>query len=383
MARPEFTFVIIVPAISLAIWVYILFFRGGFWRVRAREVQASSGARVIAVVPARNEAEHVSQAVSSLLRQEGVGLSIVLVDDASSDGTAEVARVSAQTVGAENRFLVIAGAPLPPGWTGKLWAVQQGIERALANYPDFILLTDADIEHDPKVVASLVGRAREGFDLVSHMVKLRSESIAERLLIPAFVYFFFQLYPPAWIADPRARTAGAAGGCMLIRPESLARAGGVEAIRGEIIDDCALARAVKCSGGRVWLGVTQSSRSLRSYSTFAEIGRMIARTAFNQLKHSFWLLVLTIAGLLLTYFAPISGVASGEKIAMILGGAAWAAMIASYVPTVRLYGLNPLWALTLPLAAVFYLGATAWSAIRYWSGKGGDWKGRAQDLSSG
>lgn len=374
---------IAVAAISLAIWVHILFFRGGFWKLRVREVRAaSSGARVIAVMPARNEAEHVGQAIASLLRQEGVELSVVLVDDASSDGTAAVARIAAQTIGAGERLTLISGAPLAQGWTGKLWALQQGIERAITDRPDFILLTDADIEHGPSVVASLVSRAGEGFDLVSRMVMLHCESTAERLLIPAFVYFFFQLYPPAWIADPRSKTAGAAGGCMLIRPESLASAGGIEAIRGEIIDDCALAKAVKRNGGRVSLDATESSRSLRGYATFAEIGRMIARTAFNQLRHSFWLLLVAVAGLLLTHVAPIVAVASAQKIAMMLGGAAWAAMTVSYLPTVRLYRLNPLWALSLPVASLFFLGATVWSAMRHWSGKGGEWKGRAQDYST-
>ncbi|MGH9522959.1 MAG: glycosyltransferase [Terriglobales bacterium] len=367
---------IVVSAIALVIWIYLLFFRGHFWRLRVLEPQTAAAARVVAVIPARNESQNVGRAVSSLLRQELVDLTIVLIDDGSTDGTAEVATRATATA----QLTVVPGSPLPPGWTGKLWAVEQGIQRALEQDPDFILLTDADIEHDPQVVASLVQHARDGFDLVSYMVKLRCESMPERLLIPAFVYFFFQLYPPAWIARARMKTAGAAGGCMLISPEALRRAGGIAAIRGEIIDDCALARAVKGSGGRVWLGPTDASRSLRSYGTFAEIGRMIARTAFNQLRHSTLLLLLTIAGLLLTYIAPIASVVSGQRLAMILGGTAWAFMTASYVPTVRFYRLNPLWSLTLPLAALFYAGATVWSAVQYWSGRGGQWKGRHQDV---
>ena len=374
---------IVLSALALAIWLYLLFGRGGFWRVRVPHESPTAAARVVAVVPARNEAEHVGRAVSSLLRQDLVDVRVVLVDDASKDATAAVANEAAASVAAIHRLTVVAGAPLPPGWTGKLWAVQQGIEQALAASPEFILLTDADIEHGPQVVSSLVARARQGFDLVSHMVMLRCESVPERLLIPAFVYFFFQLYPPAWIVDPTAKTSGAAGGCILISPQALARSGGIAAIRGEIIDDCALARAVKRSGGRVYLGPTDSSRSLRCYGTFAEIARMIARTAFNQLRHSVVLLALTVAGLLLTYLVPIAAVASGERMAMIVGAAAWAAMTLSYIPTVRFYRLNPLWSLTLPLAALFYMGATLRSALRYWSGHGGQWKGRDQDLAVG
>jgi hopene-associated glycosyltransferase HpnB len=211
------------------------------------------------------------------------------------------------------------------------------------------------------------------------MVKLRCNSLAERLLIPAFVYFFFKLYPPAWIADPQSRTAGAAGGCMLVRPEALQRAGGIASIRSEIIDDCALARAIKRSGGRTWLGLTNSSHSLRSYGTFADVSRMISRTAFNQLHHSTLLLLGTIIGMFVTYIAPVALLATGDRVPMLAGGGALAAMVASYLPMVRFYRLHPLWALTLPVAAIFYAGATVWSALLYWSGRGGQWKGRAQD----
>ena len=202
---------------------------------------------------------------------------------------------------------------MPPGWSGKLWAVQQGIEQALPLQPQFLLLTDADIQHSPENVATLVAMAeRGGYDLASFMVKLHCRSVAEKLLIPAFVFFFFMLYPPEWIRDPRHKTAGAAGGCMLIRPEALARAGGIAAIRNEIIDDCALAAAVKRSGGKVWLGVTPETCSLRAYGSFAEIERMIARTAFNQLRHSTWLLVAALAGLALTYLLPVGLLFSGS-----------------------------------------------------------------------
>ena len=372
---------LITGCVALAIWSYLLTMRGGFWRVRIPpSVPPQQFCKVIAVVPARNEADVVDACIESLLRQTGVGLNIILIDDASTDGTADHARAAALRCACPERLSVIPSSPLPPGWTGKLWAVHQGVEKTAASNPDFLLLTDADIEHGPDSIVSLVSIAERGaFDLSSYMVKLRCESLAEKLLIPAFVYFFFQLYPPSFIADPSSRSAGAAGGCMLLRPQALARAGGIASIRAEIIDDCALAGRVKRSGGRLWLGLTASSRSLRSYGTFAEVGRMISRTAFNQLDHSALLLLGTVLGLALTYLSPIALVFSGSRIAMLLGGAAWAMMTASYVPMVRFYGLNPLWSLTLPGTGLFYMGATVWSAVQYWRGRGGQWKGRAQD----
>jgi hopene-associated glycosyltransferase HpnB len=258
--------------------------------------------------------------------------------------------------------------------------MQQGIERALATNPAYVLLTDADVRHAPHNLATLVGIAERGpHDLTSFMVELRCVSLAERLLIPAFVFFFFKLYPPRWIADPQRRTAGAAGGCMLLRSTTLARLGGVSAIRHEVIDDCALARAVKRSGGCVWLGVTSTAESMRAYPTFADAGRMIARTAFNQLQHSAALLVIAVLGMALTYLAPLALLFAGPSIPFYLGAAAYAAMILAYLPMVRFYRLKPLWALTLPLAAIFYMGATIFSAVMFWTGRGGQWKGRAQD----
>ena len=369
-------------AVTLALWAYLLLLRGFFWRVRMEESEARA-ARVVAVVPARNEAAHIGRAVQSLLEQPTVDLQVVVVDDASSDDTAALAREAAQWSGTPGRLTLISGAPLPQGWTGKMWAVHQGVVWAGELGADYLLLTDADIEHGPGSVAALVGSAgRHRADLTSYMVKLRCQSFAEKLLIPAFVYFFFKLYPPAWIADANGRTAGAAGGCMLVRPEALQRAGGIEAIRSEMIDDCALAKAIKRAGGRVWLGVTDNTRSLRHYTTFAQVGRMISRTAFNQLHHSALLLVGTIVGLFLTYIMPINLLGSGDRVAMVLGGISWACMTASYLPMVRFYRLNPLWAVTLPFAAVFYMGATVWSAVLYWTGRGGQWKGRAQDKAS-
>jgi hopene-associated glycosyltransferase HpnB len=377
------TLAAVTGALSALAWIYLLSARGGFWRIGtmpAATVPPGGGA-VAALVPARNEAGVIGSAVASLLRQEYPdAIHIVVVDDASSDGTAQAARSAAAQVGQNAGLAVIEGAPLPPGWSGKLWAIRQGIARAAEFQPRFLLLTDADVAHGPDTVARLAAIAEQGgYDLASFMVRLRCENAVEKLLIPAFVFFFFLLYPPRWISAPRRRTAGAAGGCMLVRPEALARAGGVEAIRGEVIDDCALARAVKGSGGRVWLGLADSSHSLRAYESFADVGRMIARTAFRQLDHSALLLVLTIAGLALVYVAPVALLFSGTLLGAALGLAAWGMMSAAYLPMVRFYRRRAWWALTLPAAAVFYMGATVYSALNYWRGRGGQWKGRAQD----
>jgi hopene-associated glycosyltransferase HpnB len=269
---------------------------------------------------------------------------------------------------------------LARGWSGKVWALQQGVEVAQSFAPDFFLLTDADIEHAPQNVARLLAIAEEGkYSLASFMVKLQCQTLAERLLIPAFVFFFFMLYPPHWVQDPRRSIAGAAGGCILTRPDVLAKAGGLAAIRGEIIDDCSLAGAVKRSGGTVWLGLANTAVSIRPYRSFGEIARMISRTAFNQLDHSVFLLIVAILGLLLVYVAPVVLLIMPGRSSMVFGGIAFAVMTLAYAPMVRYYGLNPLWALTLPVAAIFYMGATIRSAMRYWRGRGGDWKGRLQD----
>jgi hopene-associated glycosyltransferase HpnB len=333
------------------------------------------------VIPARDEADVIGRAVTSLLQQNfGGELRILVIDDHSSDGTADAALRAADDCRRAASVAILRGAGLPDGWTGKLWAVAQGVEAAKEFAPDFLLLTDADIEHGPNTLATLVAKAeREQLALTSLMVRLRCESQAERLLIPAFVYFFFLLYPPRSIADQRKRTAGAAGGCMLVRPEALDKAGGIAAIKGEIIDDCALARAVKRSGGRVYLGLAERSASLRRYETFGEIGRMIARTAFNQLGHSGLLLAGVTVGMLIVFLLPIALLLSRSPEAVVLGGAAGLLMVGSYVPMVRFYGLSAWWVCTLPYAAVFYLGATMKSAWNYWSGRGGQWKGRAQD----
>ena len=265
---------------------------------------------------------------------------------------------------------------MPEGWTGKLWAISEGLKHAAGFEPDYILLTDADIVHSRDNVAGLVARAEAGdLDLVSYMVKLQCQTLAEHALIPAFVFFFFKLYPPLWVARRDRSTAGAAGGCILIRPQALARIGGIAAIRGELIDDCALARAVK-QGGNIWMGLTEETRSIRDYATFGEIWRMISRTAFTQLHHSIWLLAGTILAMAVIYLAPPLLILTGDRIAAVCGMAAWILMIVSYVPTLRFYRRSVAWAPVLPLIALFYMIATFDSAIRYWTGRGGLWKGR-------
>ncbi len=367
-------FTTILASLSLLIWLVLLLGRGGFWRVS--RMLASAGMRplrhcqVVAIVPARDEAGVIGVALDSLLNQHFDGdLQIIVVDDDSADGTGDVAR--------SKGVRVIQGAPLEAGWTGKLWAMQQGLSEAAKLKPDFLLFTDADIQHDLDNVASLVGIAQsQNLDLASHMVKLHCQSLAEKFTIPAFVFFFFKLYPPKWIASARSKVAGAAGGCVLVRPEALAGIGGLAAIRSEVIDDCSLAKAVKGNGGRLWLGLTAGTRSIRPYLGWRDIGSMISRSAFRQLEHSILLLAGAVIGLILTYLVPAALGISGHYVAM----GAWLIMMICYLPMVRFYKLNPLWSLALPLTACFYLGATVHSAIRYWSGRGGEWKGRTQDV---
>ncbi len=380
----EYVAALAASAIPVLIWMYLLFGRGGFWQV-ARHLppppQVLTPRKVAVVIPARNERYVIGQTVASVLTQSFPGeLSVFLVDDGSTDGTADAACRAAHQAGRSNLLHVLKAGALGEGWTGKMWAVAQGVEQALLTNPDYLLLTDADIEHSRDSVSTLITIAESGnYDLVSLMVKLQSRTVAERALIPAFVFFFFMLYPPGWIANPRRKTAGAAGGCMLIRPSRLKQAGGIAAIRGEIIDDCALAQIIKRAGGRVWLGLAERTRGLRSYGSFGEIGRMISRTAFNQLKHSTLLLAGTLLGLAVTYILPVALTFSIRVPYSMFGAAAWLLMAAAYAPMVAFYGLNPLWALSLPAAAVFYAAATVHSAVRFWRGRGGEWKGRAQD----
>ncbi|HUN45088.1 MAG TPA: glycosyltransferase [Stellaceae bacterium] len=370
----------VAAALSFIVWIYLLLGRGGFWRERVLP-PAPAPARwptVAAVVPARNEAPYVGEAVGSLLSQDYPGkLSVILVDDHSEDGTAEVALQAATAAGAADRLTILRARELPQGWTGKLWALDQGVQELERQTPaELVLLTDADIRHHRTNLRELVARIEAGVDLASLMVRLNVESLSESFLIPAFVFFFEMLYPFAWIRDPGHRTAGAAGGCVLLRREALQRIGGLAAIRGEIIDDCALGRAVK-RGGPIWLGLSAETRSLRPYPALADIWRMVARTAYAQLGYSPLVLVGTVIGLALTFLVPVAATVSGTA-AVPLGLATWALMACAYLPTLQFYGRSPAWAPALPAIALVYIAATIDSAWRHWQGKGGEWKGRIQ-----
>jgi hopene-associated glycosyltransferase HpnB len=377
---------IFVGAASLAIWLCLVFARGFFWRPRefdddrAAHNPPEHWPAVIAIVPARNEAATIGRTAEALAQQDYPGaFSILIVDDHSEDGTALAAQQAAQEKDADSRIRIQTASELPAGWTGKLWALHEGVTKASAEAPTFYWFTDADILHVPNTLRRLVARAEEyKLDLASLMVVLRADTFAERALIPPFLYFFLTLYPPRWIAETSSGTAGAAGGCILLRRVALERIGGLASIRSDVIDDCALARAVKRGGGRIWMGLTRASLSLRSYRTFAEIRDMIARAAFTQLRYSALLLLGTLAGLFLTYVAPVALVLAQSRAPRILGLIIWLLMSFTFLPTVRFYRLSPLWASLLPLAALFYAYATCLSAWHYWLGRGGQWKGRSQ-----
>jgi hopene-associated glycosyltransferase HpnB len=376
-----------IAAVPVLIWSYLLLARGGFWRVSKhiaqRHADGDRPSSVVAIVPARNEEAVIGAAVTSLLQQSCPGgVRVILVDDGSSDTTKEVAAEAAVGLGAAANLTIISAPEPPSGWSGKVWAMSCGLLAASQLNPEYLLFTDADIVHEPDNVASLVAIARErSCDMVSYMVRLSTVTVAERWLIPAFVFFFFKLYPPTWIESAGSSLAGAAGGCILLRPQVLARVGGLETIRSQIIDDCALAGAVKSAGGSIWLGLTNTARSTRQYGSFAEIGRMISRTAFNQLGHSYLLLAATVLGLFLTYLLPPLLLFSGSADVIALGTTAWMLMCVAYGPMLRYYALSPLRAVCLPLIALFYSAASIHSALQYRLGRGGQWKGRIQDHS--
>jgi len=372
-----------VAVLPLAIWLYLFFLRGNFWQLHEETVERKSlkrWPRVVAIVPARNEAETIGRAVTSLAKQDYPGeFFTIVVDDQSDDGTADLARRAAGECNASARISIHPASELPVGWTGKVWAMNEGIATAAGTAPDYFWLTDADITHAPDTLRRLVSQAeRDVLDLTSLMAYLRVKTFPERLLIPAFLYFFLTVYPPNWVADPRSHAAAAAGGCILLRRAALDRIGGMAEIRREVIDDCALARLVKKNGGKIWLGLTRSSLSLRGYNSFGGIRDLIARVAFTQLRYSFLVLLGALAGLFVTYLLP-------WVLFFAFPGEAWLAvdtsialMAASFAVTVKFYGLSWPWALTLPIATVFYAYATCVSAVRYWLGRGGQWKGRAQ-----
>jgi hopene-associated glycosyltransferase HpnB len=361
--------------LSLSIWLYLCLAHGRFWRSGPElspAVPAASPA-VDIVVPARDEAETIGRVIASLAAQDyGGEFNVFMVDDGSTDGTADMAR-AAMPVGGPGRLTVIGGQAKPPGWSGKLWAVSQGVA---AGHASLLLLADADIQHDPRHLATLVARLdAAGDDMVSEMVRLNCESPAERALVPAFVYFFQLLYPFARVNDPASAVAAAAGGTVLIRRAALERIGGIAAIKGTLIDDVALARAVK-RGGRVYLGHSGLATSIRRYPAAGDIWQMIARTAFTQLRHSAVLLVLTLVGLALVWWLPIGSALFCRGVSRYCGLAAYLLSALTYVPTLSRYGRSPAWALALPLIAAFYMGATIASALRFWGGTGARWKNR-------
>jgi hopene-associated glycosyltransferase HpnB len=376
---------LVIASIGLAAWAYLLVGRGRFWLMREcddRDLPPEPAAwpSVTAVVPARNEVDVVAQSISSLVSQDYPGhFRVVLVDDDSDDGTGAAATAAAA---GSNRLTLLSGRPLAKGWTGKLWAVSQGVEAASADAPTYLWLTDADIAHEPQTLRRLVARAEAGrLELVSLMARLQTGTWPERLLIPAFVFFFDMLFPFAQVNDPKCRVAGAAGGCMLVRREALEAAGGIASIRAEIIDDCALGARLKAVGP-IWLGLTRSSVSLRPYRTLGEIARMVSRSAYAQLRYSPWLLTGTVAGMTLTCLAgPILALA-GHGLARWLGAATWALMTAAFQPMLRYYRVSPLWGAALPLIGALYTLFTLQSAVQVWRGQGGMWKGRSQALAA-
>ena len=379
----------LVAAASLAAWIYLVVFHGFFWRADQRlpatvTVEPDLWPDVVAVIPARDEAPVIGAAVESLLKQDYPGeVRVVVVDDASQDGTGYAAEAAAKRIEAADRLSVIAAPPLPPGWSGKLWAVSNGVAAAPANRR-YLLLTDADIVHAPDALKRLVAKAETGppeggLDLVSLMVKLHCESFAERLLIPAFVFFFQKLYPFPWVNERAISTAGAAGGCMLVRREALERAGGIAAVKGALIDDCALAAALKKKGA-IWLGLADKSASARRYPAIADVWRMVARSAYTQLRHSPTLVAGTAVGMLLLYAVPPLWLVLcpffGAWTAAAMGAAAFALMLYAYRPTWELYRGDDPAIVLLPLAAMLYTAMTVDSALRHARGKGGAWKGR-------
>ena len=372
-----------IAAISLTIWLYCVFLRGGYWRSDALGDKPSPAPEawphIVAVIPARNEQDSIAASMTSLLRQDYPGrFSIILVDDNSEDATASIAACLPEQTGSQVALTILRGEPLPEGWTGKLWAVQQGIASATRERPDLLLLTDADIVYAPDMLRTLAGRAETGgYVLTSLMAKLRCESPAERAFIPAFVYFFQMLYPFSWVNDPENPMAAAAGGCMLIRADALEQAGGIAVIRDALIDDCSLAAVMKRQGP-IWLGLTDRVHSIRASGALADIHAMVSRSAYAQLRYSPVLLGLTLIGMALTYWAPPLLTLFGHGTARALGFAAWVLMAISFWPMLRFYGLTPLWAPALPAIATGYMAFTFSSALQHMLGRGGRWKGRYQ-----
>jgi hopene-associated glycosyltransferase HpnB len=361
-----------IDILSLMVWLYLSFGHGRFWSSQPTLTAAVPAhlPEIDIIVPARDEAQFIEATIASLLAQDYRGMfRIILVDDGSTDGTAERAGKAAN-------LKVIRGEPKPGGWSGKMWALHQGVEASRAS---ILLFTDADIVHDPRHLATLVARLLEPrVELVSEMVRLNCTSLAERALVPAFVYFFQMLYPFARVNDPHSRVAAAAGGTVLIRREALQRIGGIETIKHALIDDVALAKSVK-TVGPIYLGHSALAASIRPYPYFRDMWRMVSRTAFTQLRYSTALLALTLIGLTLVWWVPPMALVFGFGWERACGLVAFALAACSYMPTLGRYGRSKAWTLALPLIALFYMSATIGSALDHWRGAGTRWKNRAYD----
>jgi hopene-associated glycosyltransferase HpnB len=379
---------LVIACLILAVWIYLIAVHGGFWLMRERDDLDEPEAlrawpSVTAIIPARDEAKLLPQSLGSLLALDYPGeFSIVLVDDQSSDATAAIAR----SIAANSKFdvAIVSGQALPAGWAGKVWAMHQGVSHveASGDQPDYLLFTDADIEYAPDALRRIVARAKaDDLVMTSIMAKLNCESFAERALIPAFVFFFQMLYPFFWVNRQNAKTAAAAGGCMLVDRRALGRAGSIGNIRGALIDDCALAALLK-KEGPIWLGLSNRVQSLRAYPRFGDIRRMVARSAYAQLRFSPFLLIATIFTMIFAYLTPPFFALIGNFPANLLGLAAWALMVLAYLPILQFYRIFTLWAVVLPLIAAAYAAFTVDSAYQHWRGRGGLWKGRSQALAA-
>lgn len=374
----------VIAGAIFAVWIYLAVARGHFWLSRERDGGGASAApnapSVVAIVAARDEAECIAASITSLLKQRYSGpLSVVMVDDQSSDGTADRATAAAWAAGAGDRLTVLRGDPLPAGWAGKVWAQHQGVLHLQAQAaPRYVLFTDADIVHAPDTIAWLVDRAEQTDSvLVSLMAKLRCESIAEHFLIPAFVFFFAMIYPFRWVNDRTRTTAAAAGGCMLVRFDALRQIGGIAALRRDLIDDCALARALK-PVGPIWLGLTDRVHSIRAYPAFADIARMVARSAYAQLGYSPLALLATVLAMIVVFLLPMGFLLATQGLSQWLGGATWLLMAILFRPILQFYERPPTHGFLLPGIALIYILFTIASAVQYARGRGGLWKGRAQ-----
>ena len=390
---------LVLSGLSLFIWLFLMIFWGNFWLCDQKldpgdlDTDLAEWPSVTAIIPARDEAESIGQTVHSLLSQDYPGtFSVVLVDDQSSDGTADIAKAAAANLNDE-RLTVLTNTPLPEGWSGKLWAVNTGQNYVLdkPDAPDYVLLTDADIIHPQDNLKTLITKAvKDDRQLVSLMVQLRCQTFWEQLLIPAFIFFFQKLYPFPWANNPKRKLAAAAGGCILLQSQALKDAGGIASVKDALIDDCSLAASIKHAPkqqvppskdwGRIWLGLSTQTKSLRVYDSLETVWTMVARTAFTQLGYSTLLLMGSVVGMFLVYLWPplalLTGLVIGQPTVAMMGGLTWLLMAIAFTPTIRLYRLNLLWAFALPVISFLYTLMTIDSALRHWRGVGGAWKGR-------